>query len=105
MLRTTNRALATALALCLSTASAKPPARPASAASASSQPTAASQESELIEHGRYTNKAGADVHSPAHTVTGQAPAGASAKCRDGSFSFSQNHRGTCSHHGGVAAWL
>ena len=34
-----------------------------------------------------------------------APPGASAKCRDGSYSFSQHHSGTCSHHGGVAVWL
>lgn len=34
-----------------------------------------------------------------------APAGASAKCRDGSFSMSKHHSGTCSHHGGVANWL
>ncbi|MFI4919394.1 MAG: DUF3761 domain-containing protein, partial [Legionellales bacterium] len=25
--------------------------------------------------------------------------------RDGTWSFSQQHRGTCSHHGGVASWL
>jgi Protein of unknown function (DUF3761) len=34
-----------------------------------------------------------------------APAGATARCRDGSYSFSQHHSGTCSYHGGVAAWL
>jgi hypothetical protein len=34
-----------------------------------------------------------------------APPGATAQCRDGSYSFSQTHSGTCSHHGGVAAWL
>ena len=33
------------------------------------------------------------------------PPGATAKCRDGSYSYSQHHSGTCSHHGGVAAWL
>ena len=33
------------------------------------------------------------------------PPGATAKCRDGTYSFSQHHSGTCSHHGGVAAWL
>jgi Protein of unknown function (DUF3761) len=33
------------------------------------------------------------------------PAGATARCRDGTYSFSQHHSGTCSHHGGVAAWL
>jgi len=33
------------------------------------------------------------------------PSGATAQCRDGSYSFSKHRRGTCSHHGGVAAWL
>jgi hypothetical protein len=62
-------------------------------------------ESQLIEHGTYINKDGQTVHSPAHTVTGDVPAGATAKCRDGTFSFSRHHSGTCSHHGGVARWL
>ena len=34
-----------------------------------------------------------------------APAGASAQCRDGTYSYSQHHSGTCSYHGGVARWL
>ena len=34
-----------------------------------------------------------------------APPGATAQCRDGTYSFSQHHSGTCSHHGGVARWL
>lgn len=38
------------------------------------------------------------------TETKSAPAGASARCRDGSLSYSQSRRGTCSHHGGVAVW-
>jgi hypothetical protein len=33
------------------------------------------------------------------------PSGASARCRDGTLSYSQNRRGTCSHHGGVAEWF
>lgn len=33
------------------------------------------------------------------------PAGATARCRDGTYSFSEHRRGTCSHHGGVVAWL
>jgi hypothetical protein len=33
------------------------------------------------------------------------PSGATAECRDGTYSYSQNHRGTCSHHGGVKRWL
>jgi hypothetical protein len=33
------------------------------------------------------------------------PSGASAICRDGTYSYSAHRRGTCSHHGGVAQWL
>lgn len=51
----------------------------------------------------YTNTAGNKVHSPAYSDS--IPAGASAQCRDGTYSFSQSRRGTCSHHGGVAEWL
>ena len=60
---------------------------------------------ELVETGSYVNRAGYSVHRPAHTVSGNVPAGASAQCRDGSYSFSMSHRGTCSHHGGVSRWL
>lgn len=59
----------------------------------------------LVEDGYYTNRDGIQVHRPAHTTNGQPPAGASAQCGDGSFSFSLNRRGTCSHHGGVTRWL
>lgn len=39
----------------------------------------------------------------ASTVLGQTPpAGATAICRDGSYSFSVQRQGRCSHHGGVA---
>ncbi len=27
-----------------------------------------------------------------------------AKCRDGTYSYSNSHRGTCSHHKGVKTW-
>ena len=33
------------------------------------------------------------------------PAGATAICRDGDYSFSTHHSGTCSGHGGVRQWL
>ena len=51
----------------------------------------------------YRNVEGRQVHRP--VFTRHAPIGATARCRDGSYSFSRNHRGTCSHHGGVAQWL
>jgi hypothetical protein len=60
---------------------------------------------ELVEKGSYVNSDGNVVHRPAHTVSGGAPSGASAQCRDGSYSFSQHHSGTCSRHGGVSRWL
>jgi hypothetical protein len=68
---------------------------------AASQPN----EAQLVEHGNYINKSGREVHSPAHSKSGSAPAGASAQCRDGTYSFSQHRSGTCSRHGGVANWL
>ena len=51
----------------------------------------------------YVNARGKCVHRPVRAR--RAPAGATAKCRDGTYSFSQTRRGTCSWHGGVAAWL
>jgi len=51
----------------------------------------------------YTNYAGERVQSP--TYYRSAPAGATAICGDGTYSFSRSRRGTCSHHGGVQVWL
>lgn len=69
------------------------------------QKPAEADEAQLTSHRHYTNSAGHDVHSPAKSINNQVPAGASAKCRDGTYSFSQHRRGTCSHHGGVSNWL
>ena len=33
------------------------------------------------------------------------PTGATAKCKDGTYSKSKHHTGSCSHHGGVAEFL
>ncbi|MBK3520288.1 DUF3761 domain-containing protein [Streptomyces sp. MBT70] len=48
-----------------------------------------------------------DVSSSSSSSGGsqQAPAGATAQCNDGTYSYSAHRRGTCSHHGGVAVWL
>jgi uncharacterized protein YraI len=53
----------------------------------------------------YVNSRGNWVPSPRRSADGRPPPGASAHCRDGTYSFSQSRRGTCSHHGGVAEWL
>ena len=63
------------------------------------------QETTLSNENYYTNTAGNQVHSPAYSNTGSIPSGATAQCRDGTYSFSASRRGTCSHHGGVASWL
>ncbi len=42
--------------------------------------------------------------APTVARPGDAPANATAKCRDGTYSASQTHSGSCSHHGGVAEW-
>lgn len=59
----------------------------------------------LSNDNSYTNVDGATVHSPADSTDGSVPVGATAQCVDGTYSFSQHHSGTCSHHGGVASWL
>jgi Protein of unknown function (DUF3761) len=57
-------------------------------------------ENELATHHCYTNGYGAETHSPSFDPYGP-PAGATARCADGTYSFSQHRSGTCSHHGGV----
>lgn len=69
-----------------------------------STPTSSS-DSGLSNNNYYTNSDGSQVHSPADSTNGQVPAGATALCADGTYSFSQHHSGTCSYHGGVAQWL
>jgi hypothetical protein len=51
----------------------------------------------------YTNVDGNVIPGPQSAAA--QPAGATAKCNDGTWSFSQHHQGTCSHHGGVAYFL
>jgi TolB-like protein len=52
-------------------------------------------------NGSYVNSQGNTVCRPSSSNTG----GATAVCKDGTYSYSQNRRGTCSRHGGVARWL
>jgi uncharacterized protein YraI len=51
----------------------------------------------------YTNSRNERVQSP--TFYPSQPTGATAICRDGTYSFSRSRRGTCSGHGGVSRWL
>ena len=42
--------------------------------------------------------------TPKPVIMPSVPSGATAKCRDGTLSYSAHRRGTCSHHGGVSVW-
>lgn len=64
------------------------------------QPQPAPTQSPSSGGSGYVNSQGNYIQSPSSN-----PAGASAQCRDGTYSYSQSRRGTCSHHGGVAVWL
>jgi hypothetical protein len=51
---------------------------------------------------------GAYLKRPAKVSTGgsvTASGDATARCEDGTLSYSQHRSGTCSHHGGVATWI
>lgn len=48
----------------------------------------------------YRNSDGNCVHRPSDN-----PSGATAQCKDGTYSYSQHRSGTCSGHGGVKTWL
>jgi len=50
------------------------------------------------------NPTSTKTSGPVVSETG-APAGSTAKCKDGTYSFSKTRSGTCSRHGGVLEWL
>ena len=70
------------------------------ASAAPARPVAHAPAASFCQQGYYKNVDGKCVHSPSSD-----PSGATAKCRDGSYSYSLHASGTCSHHGGVARWI
>ncbi|MFX0580356.1 DUF3761 domain-containing protein [Nocardia nepalensis] len=64
---------------------------------------AAPQAQPICGDDSYLNSDNQCVHRPQSAPA--APPGATARCTDGTYSYSQHRSGTCSHHGGVAAWL
>lgn len=81
------------------------PAAPAKSSDTASTTNTGVNDTNLSNNNTYVNSNGTTVHSPADSTDGTVPAGATARCVDGTYSFSQTHSGTCSHHGGVASWL
>jgi hypothetical protein len=106
-LRHTRWVLATALALL-----SQPFASQAPVASQSQSPSASATNGsakpnqpkpDCTSNGTYVNSKGQTVPRPENCSA--PPKGATAQCRDGTYSFSKSRSGTCSHHGGVAKWL
>lgn len=65
------------------------------------------QESNLAEKSntpKPASRASTEIRSTPAPIEKTNPSGATAKCRDGTLSYSRNRRGTCSWHGGVAVW-
>lgn len=87
-----------------STSSSTPAYSSPSASTATRQTPPASTAGGTSSSDYYTNSRGVQVQRPTFSENGPPP-GATAQCRDGSYSFSQSRRGTCSHHGGVSRWL
>jgi len=55
---------------------------------------------------RATKEGASATRDATRTVSkpSDAPADATAKCKDGAYSHAKQHRGACSGHGGVAEW-
>jgi hypothetical protein len=72
----------------------------AGAKGAAAVPPPSAQAAAASPPGKMTPNAGV-----ASATSAAAPAGATAQCKDGTFSMSAHHSGTCSRHGGVAKFL
>jgi len=81
----------------------QPPSQSNANSSAASSTKPNTGKVNCTSNGTYVNSKGQTVPRP-ENCSGP-PKGATAQCRDGSYSFSTSRRGTCSHHGGVAKWL
>src|SRR5438445_13844230 len=84
-------------------AQTQPAPQSQSGSSSNTSHTSQQPKANCTDNGTYVNSKGQTVKRPENCST--APQGATAQCRDGTYSFSRSRRGTCSHHSGVAKWL
>jgi hypothetical protein len=81
-------------------ATAATPAPAAAATAAAPAPAAAAPAATAAKSTPVATKS-----APTAAASNTDPTGATAKCKDGTYSKSQHRSGTCSSHGGVAEWL
>ncbi len=77
---------------------------PAAAAAAPATKTPAASKAPAAST-TAAKSATATKSAPTASASNTDPTGATAKCKDGTYSKSTHHSGTCSSHGGVAEWL
>src|SRR5437899_1150691 len=87
----------------LLTGQAQPAPQSQNGSSSSTSHASQPPKANCTDNGTYVNSKGQTVKRPENCSA--TPQGATAQCRDGTYSFSRSRRGTCSHHGGVAHWL
>ena len=75
------------------------PTAPVLASSAAPRPTSA------VGPAATSPQAPKPAPSTPRAATGSVPTGATAECKDGTYSMSKHHSGACAHHGGVSQWL
>jgi hypothetical protein len=92
---------ATAATTAAAPAAAAPVPAPAAAATAAAATPAAPAPAATTAAKSST----ATKSAPTATAGNTDPTGATAKCKDGTYSKSAHRSGTCSSHGGVAEWL
>ena len=90
---------ATAASTAAPAAAAKTAATAPAVASATAPAAAQAASSTAAKSATATKSA------PTATASNSDPTGATAKCKDGTYSKSAHRSGTCSSHGGVAEWL
>lgn len=80
----------------------EPPMSAAPAPAAPNDLGAVPQPVASCDRSSYINSDGQCVHRPESASA--PPSGATAQCKDGTYSFSTHRSGTCSSHGGVAVF-
>ncbi|GAA0362806.1 DUF3761 domain-containing protein [Actinoallomurus spadix] len=84
------------------------PPPPSSTPEGSSTPTAHAGTGRIPAHRPHPPKPHRAPSRPKRPVAAPKPpghpAGATARCNDGTYSYAAHHQGACSHHGGVAVF-